>query len=148
MHPVRRQKLLKLVMPVMVLGLVVSLVLYALGQNISLFYTPTQVCAGEAPKARLIHLGGRVVPGSVVRGDDFNVQFKLTDTNQEVTVDYKGFLPDLFREDQGIVTEGELVENGQFVATRVLAKHDENYMSPEVKEALEKGKAARKKALT
>ena len=147
MHPVRRQKLLKLVVPVMVLGLVVSLVLYALGQNISLFYTPTQVFAGEAPKARLIHLGGRVVPGSVVRGDDFKVQFKLTDTNQEVTVDYKGFLPDLFREDQGIVTEGELLENGQFKATRVLAKHDENYMSPEVKEALEKGKAARKKAL-
>lgn len=147
MHPVRRKKLLKLMIPVMVLGLVVSLVLYALGQNISLFYTPTQVFSGEAPKARLIHLGGRVVPGSVVRGDDFNVQFKLTDTNQEVTVDYKGFLPDLFREGQGIVTEGELLENGQFKATRVLAKHDENYMSPEVKEALEKGKAAHKKAL-
>ena len=147
MHPVRRKKLLKLMLPVMVLGLVVSLVLYALGQNVSLFYTPTQVFAGEAPKARQIHLGGRVVSGSVVRGDDFKVQFKLTDTNREVTVDYKGFLPDLFREDQGIVTEGELLESGHFKATRVLAKHDENYMSPEVKEALEKGKAARKKAL-
>jgi cytochrome c-type biogenesis protein CcmE len=146
-HPVRRKKLIKFMLPVMVIGLVVGLVLYALGQNISLFYTPTQVLSGEAPKARLIHLGGRVVPGSVVRGDDFKVQFKLTDTNQDVTVDYKGFLPDLFREGQGIVTEGELLDNGIFKATQVLAKHDENYMSPEVKEALEKGQAARKKAL-
>jgi cytochrome c-type biogenesis protein CcmE len=148
MHPVRRQKLFKLVVPVMLLGLVTSLVLYALRQNISLFYTPTQVLAGEAPKTRLIHVGGRVVPGSVVRGQDLAVQFKLTDTNRELTVAFHGFLPDLFREGQGIVTEGEVLENGEFKASRVLAKHDENYMSPEVKEALEKGKAARKKALT
>lgn len=148
MHPVRRKKLMKLIAPVIVLGLVVSLVLYALRQNISLFYTPTQIFAGEAPKARLIHVGGRVVPGSVIRGEDFNIQFKLTDTNQEVMVEYKGFLPDLFREGQGIVTEGELLNNGRFKASQVLAKHDENYMSPEVKEALEKGKAARKKAVS
>lgn len=148
MHPIRRQKLLKLVMPVMVFGLVISLVLYALRQNISLFYTPTQVIAGEAPRARLIHVGGRVVPGSVVRGNDLAVQFKLTDTNRELMVEYHGFLPDLFREDQGIVTEGEILENGVFKASQVLAKHDENYMSLEVKDALEKGKAAREKAAT
>lgn len=148
MHPVRRKKLFKLILPVMVVGVVVSLVLYALGQNINLFYTPTQVFSGDAPKARLIHLGGLVVPGSVVRGDNFKIQFKITDTHQEVTVDYTGFLPDLFRENQGIVTEGELLESGVFKATRVLAKHDENYRSPEVKEALEKGRAAHKKALT
>ena len=147
MHPVRRQKLFKIMVPVVVLAVVVGLILYALGQNISLFYTPTQVFAGEAPKGRLIHLGGRVVKGSVIRGEQFNVQFKLTDTNQDVIVTYKGFLPDLFREDQGIVTEGELLENGHFKASRVLAKHDENYMSPEVKEALKKGEAERKKAL-
>ncbi len=147
MHPVRRKKLVKLMMPVMVLGLVMSLVLYALRQNISLFYTPTQIFAGEAPKARLIHVGGRVVPGSVVRGDGLSIKFKLTDTNQDVVVEYTGLLPDLFSEGQGIVTEGELLDSGLFKATQVLAKHDENYMSPEVKEALEKGQAARKKAL-
>ncbi|MDF1683161.1 MAG: cytochrome c maturation protein CcmE [Legionellaceae bacterium] len=147
MHPVRRKKLTKLMIPVMVLGLVMSLVLYALRQNISLFYTPTQISLGEAPKARLIHVGGRVVPGSVIRADDLGVKFKLTDTNQDVVVEYKGILPDLFREGQGIVTEGELLNNGIFKATQVLAKHDENYMSPEVKDALEKGKAARKKAI-
>lgn len=148
MHPVRRKKLIKLITPVIVLGFVVSLVLYALRQNISLFYTPTQIFAGEAPKARLIHVGGRVVSGSVVRGQDLDVQFKLTDTNQDVMVEYKGLLPDLFREGQGIVTEGELLANGRFKATHVLAKHDENYMSPEVKEALEKGKTARQKAMS
>lgn len=147
MHPVRRKKLTKLIIPVMVLSLVMSLVLYALRQNISLFYTPTQISLGEVPKARLIHVGGRVLPGSVVRGEGLSVQFKLTDTNQDVVVAYKGLLPDLFREGQGIVTEGELLESGVFQATQVLAKHDENYMSPEVKEALEKGQAARKKAL-
>ena len=148
MHPVRKQKLFKLVVPVMVFGLVVSLVLYALRQNVSLFYTPTQVFSGEVPKARLIHVGGRVVPGSVVRGASLAIQFKLTDTNQDITVAYDGLLPDLFREGQGIVTEGEVLENGQFKATRVLAKHDENYMSPEVKQALEQGRAAREKATT
>lgn len=148
MHPVRRKKLIKLIAPIIVLGLVVSLVLYALRQNISLFYTPTQIFAGEAPKARLIHLGGRVVPGSVVRGENFSVRFKLTDTNQDVMVEYQGFLPDLFREGQGIVTEGKLLDNGRFKATQVLAKHDENYMSPEVKEALKKGQAARKKTVS
>jgi len=148
MHPVRRQKLLILVVPVMVFGLVISLVMYALRQNISLFYTPTQLLAGEAPKTRLIHVGGRVVPGSVVRGDNLAVQFKLTDTNQDVIVSYNGLLPDLFREGQGIVTEGEVLDDGRFKATRVFAKHDENYMSPEVKEALEQGKAAREKVVT
>ncbi|MCH9756721.1 MAG: cytochrome c maturation protein CcmE [Gammaproteobacteria bacterium] len=143
MHPVRRKKLIKLLIPVCLLALVVALVMYALRQNISLFYTPTEVVSGEVPKALNIRMGGRVVVGSVIRGKDLNIQFELTDMNQKIGVDYQGILPDLFREGQGLVVEGTLLDNGQFHAHRVLAKHDENYMPPEVRDALAKGEKAR-----
>ena len=100
-----------------------------------------QVEAGEAPQQASFRLGGMVVEGSVQRPDaDLSVEFVLTDTVEQVTVTYKGFLPDLFREGQGIVAQGMLNSNGIFEAKQVLAKHDENYMPPEVADALKKAK--------
>ena len=148
MHPVRRKKLFKVVIPVCLLAIVVALVMYALRQNISLFYTPTEVLQGEAPKALNIRMGGRVVKGSVIRGNDLNIQFELTDMNQNIVVNYRGLLPDLFREEQGLVVEGHVLDNGQFNAHRVLAKHDENYMPPEAREALARGEKAQLEAQT
>ncbi|KTD35990.1 cytochrome c-type biogenesis protein CcmE [Legionella nautarum] len=138
MNPVRKRKMLVLLFILFVLTLVTSLVLYALGQNINLFYTPSQVVKGEAANKHSIRLGGMVVKNSIVRGGDLSVQFKLTDYKQTVTVHYRGILPDLFREGQGIVALGELSDNQHFTAKEVLAKHDANYMPPEVKDALAK----------
>lgn len=141
MNPVRKRKLLTVFFVVSLLATVTALVLYALRQNISLFYTPSQVAAGEVTSKRLIRLGGMVVKGSIVRQThDLSVQFQLTDYQHTVTVFYKGILPDLFREGQGIVALGEVVENLQFSAKEVLAKHDATYMPPEVKEALIKAR--------
>lgn len=139
MNPVRKRKMLLLLFILSVLMIVTGLILYALRQNISLFYTPSQVIEGQAPHQRTIRLGGMVVKGSIVRGaKDLSVQFKLTDYKQTVTVNYRGILPDLFREEQGIVALGQLKNNQQFMASEVLAKHDANYMPPEVKDALAK----------
>lgn len=139
MIAVRRRKLMLIVFVLSVLAIASALVLYALRQNISLFYTPTQVAAGEAPIKRSIRVGGMVEKGSIIRAhENLSVQFKVTDYNKTVTITYTGILPDLFREEQGIVAEGELINQNTFQATRVLAKHDANYMPPEVKAALAK----------
>jgi len=133
----RRRKLVLIVFILSVISMVCALILYALRQNISLFYTPTQVTAGEAPLKQSIRVGGMVEKGSIIRAaEGLQVQFKVTDYSNTLTVTYTGILPDLFREDQGIVAEGELFNNQTFRATRVLAKHDANYMPPEVKAAL------------
>jgi len=117
----------------------VGLTMFALSQNINLFYSPTQIASGEAPHNTRIRAGGMVVDGSVVRDQQsLNVTFDITDYDQTVTVHYDGILPDLFREGQGIVAQGELDSNNVFQASEVLAKHDENYMPPEVADALEK----------
>ncbi len=135
----RRRKLGLIVFVLSVLAVVSALVLYALRQNISLFYTPTQVSSGEAPIKRSIRVGGMVEKGSITRAaKSLTVQFKVTDYNKTITITYTGILPDLFREEQGIVAEGELDDQRLFQATRVLAKHDANYMPPEVKAALAK----------
>lgn len=137
MKPARKRKLLMLVFIMSVLTVVSALVLYALRQNISLFYTPTQAVAGEAPLNRPIRVGGMVEKGSIIRAaKGLSVQFKITDFEKTITVTYEGILPDLFREDQGIVAEGQLTAKGSFRASQVLAKHDANYMPPEVKAAL------------
>lgn len=139
MNAVRKRKMFLLLFIISILALVTGLVLYALRQNISLFYTPTQIVNGEASSKHTIRLGGMVVKGSIVRASKgLAVQFKLTDFKQTVTVNYEGILPDLFREEQGIVALGELSPDGQFKAQEVLAKHDANYMPPEVKDALAK----------
>lgn len=141
MNPVRRLKLLRLLFIVVVLAVVTGLFMYALRQNISLFYTPTQVAEGAAPELRQVRVGGMVVKGSIIRSKkDLSLQFQLTDFKQTITVHYRGILPDLFREGQGIVAKGEITRSGIFTASEVLAKHDANYMPPEVKAALKNAK--------
>jgi len=116
--------------------LAITLLIQALGSNTNYFYSPTEVAEGKAPVGKSFRLGGLVSKGSVVR-KDMKVTFKVTDKANEFTIEYTGILPDLFREGQGIITTGSLV-NGTFMATEVLAKHDENYMPPEVADALKK----------
>ena len=115
-----------------------GLALLALRENINLFFSPSQIVEGSAPSNTTIRLGGMVVAGSVQRGANLGVTFVLTDLAEQVTVTYEGILPDLFREGQGIVTQGKLDSTGRFVAQQVLAKHDETYMPPEVNDALRK----------
>jgi cytochrome c-type biogenesis protein CcmE len=115
-----------------------GLALLALRENINLFFSPSQIVEGTAPSNTTIRLGGMVVAGSVQRGDNLGVTFVLTDFAEQVTVAYEGILPDLFREGQGIVTQGKLDSTGRFVAEQVLAKHNETYMPPEVNDALRK----------
>jgi cytochrome c-type biogenesis protein CcmE len=137
MNPARKRKLLILLSAFIALSIASGLVLYALRQNISLFYTPTQIAEGKAPSKQAIRVGGMVEKGSLVRAKEgLRVEFRVTDLRKTVTVVHTGILPDLFREGQGVVVEGQLIDNQHVQATRVLAKHDEKYMPPEVKAAL------------
>ena len=139
MNPKRKQRLIIVLFIVFGVGAAVGLTMFALSQNINLFYSPSEIAEGKAPQATRIRAGGMVVDGSVIRDDQsLHVEFGITDYEEVVTVHYTGILPDLFREGQGIVAQGELDENNVLQATEVLAKHDENYMPPEVAEALEK----------
>jgi len=142
MTPQRRQRLVLCALLVAAVGGAVALALLALERNINLFFSPSQVQAGEAPGGRAFRIGGMVVDGSVARGDGLTVTFALTDTAATVPVAYTGILPDLFREGQGIVALGAL-QGGVFEATQVLAKHDETYMPPEVSAALQAAHQAR-----
>ena len=117
-----------------------GLVIAAMGENMLYFYSPSQIRAGEAPSGPSIRVGGLVVEGSVRRGQGLEVSFSLTDGAATVDVSYAGILPDLFREGQGIVASGALESGGRLRAEEVLAKHDENYMPPEVAEAMEMAK--------
>ncbi|MDC1240235.1 cytochrome c maturation protein CcmE [Litorivicinus sp.] len=136
MNPKRKQRLLIILGLVAALGVAVGLVLYALSQNINLFFTPTQIADNQAPDSRIIRLGGMVAEGSVERDpESLEVSFEVTDFQNQVRVTYTGILPDLFREGQGVVVQGRVL-NRELQATEVLAKHDENYMPPEVTEAL------------
>ena len=124
---------------VVLLGIAAALVLNAFRSNLVFFYTPSQVFAEEAPKGRNFRIGGLVEPGSLVRaGGSVEVSFKVTDNARAVPVVYHGILPDLFKEGKGVVAQGALRPDGVFVASQVLAKHDENYMPPEAEEALRK----------
>lgn len=115
----------------------------AFNANLLYYYSPTQVAAGEAPVERRFRLGGLVVEDSVDRAPgSLTVEFQVTDLTQTVPVEYTGVLPDLFAEGQGVVAHGTMNTDGRFVADRVLAKHDENYMAPEVAESLATGSAA------
>jgi len=141
-RPRRRQRFILVGLLLAGVGIAVTLALLALRENINLFFSPSQVVAGEAPQDTSFRLGGMVVDGSVGRPEgDLTVRFDLTDTAQAVTVIYTGILPDLFREGQGIVAQGKLLADGTFQAAQVLAKHDENYMPPEVEDAIEKARA-------
>jgi cytochrome c-type biogenesis protein CcmE len=121
-----------------VLGLAAALVLFALKDSIVFFNSPTDVVERHVAPGARIRLGGLVKPGTLVRGDNLLVKFEVTDGNTSVPVSYTGILPDLFREGQGVVTEGALDGLGHFKADSVLAKHDETYMPKEVADALKK----------
>jgi cytochrome c-type biogenesis protein CcmE len=139
----RHKRLLLILAALAVLGVAAALVLNAFRSNLVFFYTPTQIANGEAPKNRAFRIGGLVKAGSLKR-DGITAHFVVTDTVKEFPVQYTGILPDLFREGRGVVAQGKLGDNGQFVASEVLAKHDENYMPPEAKSAVEQAqKAAR-----
>lgn len=138
MTPRRRQRLVLVGLIVVGCTIATGLTLLALRENINLFFSPSQIVEGTAPSNTTIRLGGMVVAGSVQRGDNLGVTFVLTDLAEQVTVTYEGILPDLFREGQGIVTQGKLDSTGRFVAEQVLAKHNETYMPPEVNDALRK----------
>ena len=127
----------------LVLGVATVLILNAFQSNLVFFFTPTQVASGEVPQGRSFRIGGMVEDGSLVRENDgLTVRFIVTDTAKRVPVTYKGILPDLFKEGKGAVAQGKLNADGTFVASEVLAKHDENYMPPEAAEALAKAKAS------
>jgi cytochrome c-type biogenesis protein CcmE len=124
------------------LGVATALVLNALNSNAAFFFTPTQVAAGEAPRDRAFRVGGLVRQGSLQR-HDLTVTFVVTDTVKDVPVAYTGILPDLFQEGKGAVAQGRFDDQGQFVATSVLAKHDENYMPPEAQHAVDQARKAK-----
>jgi cytochrome c-type biogenesis protein CcmE len=122
---------------VAILSLAAILVLFAFQDSVVFFHTPNDVAEKKIEPGQRFRLGGLVADGSVKRGEGTKVEFAVTDTLSKVEVSYNGILPDLFREGQGVVTEGRLGPDGHFIADTVLAKHDENYMPPEVAKALE-----------
>ncbi len=143
MKPHRKKKLGIILFIASGLAVAIGLSLYALSNNIDLFFTPTQVMAGEVMDGQRIRIGGMVKDGSVEHdANSLAVSFITTDYSHDLTVHYDGILPDLFREGQSVVVEGALA-GGVFTASRVLAKHDENYMSVEVKAAMDAAKAQR-----
>ncbi|MYL23318.1 cytochrome c maturation protein CcmE [Halomonas alkaliantarctica] len=138
MTPKRKQKLFVILGLVSLTAIAVGLTLYALRANINLFFSPVQIAQGDAPLERTIRAGGMVKEGSVSRDpDSLNVEFQVTDYVDDLDVYYSGILPDLFREGQGVVVVGQLQADGRMRADEVLARHDENYMPPEVAQALE-----------
>ncbi len=139
----RHKRIAAIALGVAALGIALALVLMAFQKNLVFFFTPSQVAANEAPQGRTFRIGGLVVPGSLKR-EGVDVRFVVTDTAKNLPVVYKGALPDLFREGKGVVAQGQLGPDGVFRAREVLAKHDENYMPPEAKEAVEKAHQAAK----
>ena len=137
MTPKRKKRLILITMMVTGVGVAIAVALKAFNENLMFFYTPSAVAGGEAPAGHLIRVGGLVTNGSVKRQPDgLTVTFDITDYAETIKVQYTGILPDLFREGQGIVARGRLQDGNLFVAEEVLAKHDENYMPPEVADAL------------
>lgn len=133
----RQKKFVYIIVALAALGAAVGLVLFALKDNVSLFFTPTQVHNKEAPQGRNFRVGGLLQEGSVKRqSDGVTVHFVITDNAQSIPVIYKGILPDLFKEGKGVVAQGKIQADNIFHAEEVLAKHDENYIAPEAAEAL------------
>ena len=126
-------------------GTAAALVLNALNSNIALYVTPTEVAAGKSPKGQAFRIGGMVKDGSL-RRDNLTVHFVVTDMAKDISVQYTGILPDLFKEGKGAVVQGRLGPDGNFTASEVLAKHDENYMPPEAKHSLDQAAAKMKGA--
>jgi len=138
MHPTRRRRLTALLVILVGVGAASAITIYSLRQNMLFFVSPADISEQNLPLGREFRLGGLVVPGTVRRGEDgLAVQFDVTDGAETVSVSFDGILPDLFREGQGVIARGELLSHDEFAAREVLAKHDENYMPPEVADALE-----------
>ncbi len=145
----RHQRIALILGGLAVLGVIVALVLNAFNSNLVFFFSPTDVAQGKAPQGRAFRIGGMVKEGSLQRGaDGVTMRFVVTDTERDMSVAYKGILPDLFKEGKGVVAQGKLNDDGLFVASEVLAKHDENYMPPEAAQAVgdAHARAARNKA--
>ena len=143
----RHKKFTYIILALLALSAAVGLVLYALSNNISLYFTPTQVLNKEAPQGRSFRMGGLVVANSLKRQEDgLTVHFNVTDTVKSMPVVYKGFLPDLFKEGKGVVVHGKLEADGVFRADEVLAKHDENYIAPEAANAIKQATKGQPKA--
>jgi cytochrome c-type biogenesis protein CcmE len=123
------------------IALAATLALQALDSNIAFFVTPTEIVEGKAPQGKIFRVGGMVKEGSIKR-DNLTVHFAITDTAKEVRVAYTGILPDLFQEGKGAVAQGKIGPDGTFVASEVLAKHDENYMPPEAQHAVDQAQKA------
>ena len=141
MNRLHKKRLIIVSTVVVGVSLAIAIALFALRQNLNLFYTPSQVFSGKAPIKREFRVGGIVVPGSIIHSQqDASGSFILSDTAHTITVNFKGILPDLFAPGKGAVAEGHLTANGEFIADQVLAKHDKNYMPPEVADALKEAK--------
>lgn len=139
MHPLRKQRLQIILFVLLAVAIAVGLLLYALRENINLFYPPADIAAGKVAVGQQIRAGGMVREGSVQRSEEnLQVRFVVTDYAADLIVEYDGILPDMFAEGAGVVVAGKLSEDGEFEASEVLAKHDENYMPPEVAETLKK----------
>jgi cytochrome c-type biogenesis protein CcmE len=137
MNPIRKKRLTLIGLMVAGIGVAAWLALNAFDENLMFFFSPSEVAEGKAPTAHPFRIGGLVATDSVKRKEDgLTTSFTVTDNAKSVTVEYTGILPDLFREGQGIVAMGQLNTEGVFIASEVLAKHDENYMPPEVAESL------------
>ena len=135
----KRRRLLIVASGMLMLGLAVALVMVALEENIVFFFSPTDLITKQVPKDRRLRLGGLVAKDSIRRRvDGLTIDFRVTDLTNSVPVIYRGVLPDLFREEQGVIVQGRFGADGRFVADEVLAKHDENYMPPEVADALKR----------
>ena len=144
----RNKRMILIAVGLLVLGLGTWAVMTAFQKNLVFFFTPTQILAGEAPQGRSFRVGGLVETGSLQRqGDGVTVSFMVTDMVQRVRVNYRGSLPDLFKEGKGVVAQGKLGNDKVFMADEVLAKHDENYMPPDAAYALKKGKEANQKGV-
>ncbi len=139
MSPRQKQRMYVVIAVIVAMLVIIGFAMYASRDNLNLYYSPEQVHNGEAPLDKTIRVGGLVVPGTLNKGaDTLAVEFALVDgSSEQIVVSYEGILPDLFREGQGIIARGTLIEGNQFVAEEILAKHDEEYMPPEVAATLE-----------
>ena len=143
----RHKRLILVLVALALLGLGATFVLKAFRSNLVFFYTPTEVFAGQVPQGQAFRIGGMVLEDSLQRNEDgVTVRFAVTDTMENVPVQYTGILPDLFQEGKGVVAQGRMDKQGIFVADQVLAKHDENYMPPEAAEALERARKIKMEA--
>ena len=138
MNRKHKYKLALVTLFLVVIAAACSLIFYALNQNLNLFYTPSELLAANLPDTVQVRVGGMVLPGTLQTGADLKIKFAISDYQKELLINYQGILPDLFREGQGVVALGTLNEAGIFEADQILAKHDENYMPPELAPLMDK----------